>query len=178
MEQQNNQSQKECHFQKTIVHRLNVMQVLRQDASCLGSANEWLTSYTRVAPPRTMHHSPPPLPPPLPTRRVRSQFHSAWLAWGMVTFKFWNTQEEQHGVKQHGEENIQKKDIPGHHNGLCSIPVHLWYTTLQSMAPLQNLQNTFQRIEPENSGVSEHAVFYQYWRRMALPSTECAHGCG
>lgn len=117
------------------------------------------------------HHHYPPV-------EYGSQFHSAWLAWGMVTFKFWNTQEEQHGVKQHGEENIQKKDIPGHHNGLCSMPVHLWYTTLQSMAPLQNLQNTFQRIEPENSGVSEHAVFYQYWRRMALPSTECAHGCG
>jgi hypothetical protein len=97
------------------------------------------------------------------------------------SFQFWNTQEEHHGAEQHGEENIQKKNTPGHHNGLCSIPVptctylYTCGTPCCSQWHRCKLQNTLQRIEPENSGVSEHAVFYQYWRRMALPSTECAH---
>lgn len=133
MEQQNNQSQKECHFQKTIGTPTQC------DASVAArcSMPPWFSERVIGQPhtSRTTTHLP-----------VRSPFYSAELVWvwGMVTFPVleYTRRTPRSRTTRRGKHPEEEHTRTPQWTvfDTCTymyLPVHLWYTMLQSMAPLQ-----------------------------------------
>lgn len=111
------------------------MQVLRQDAPCrLGSPNEWLASRTRVAPPRICQY--------VPRFTLPSWFEfEEWLHFQFPVLEYTRRTPRSRTTRRgkHPEEEHTRTPQWTVFD-TCTymyLPVHLWYTMLQSMAPLQ-----------------------------------------